>query len=202
MFSGIIEEKGRITAIDPQQEIITFAIEADRISMEMKVNDSLAVDGVCLTVVARDTNLLSFNLVPQTLEKTTLGSRIIGDEVNLERAMGINSRFDGHLVQGHVDCKAKVVSVNDLGTSIEISLKIPSAFQNLIVPRGSIAIDGISFTIAQCQDSRFTIAVIPHTLSMTTIGSRAVGDEVNIEFDILGKYVQKALENWREESKS
>lgn len=202
MFSGIIEEKGRITAIDPQQEIITFAIEADRISMEMKVNDSLAVDGVCLTVVARDTNLLSFNLVPQTLEKTTLGSRIIGDEVNLERAMGINSRFDGHLVQGHVDCKAKVVSVNDLGTSIEISLKIPSSFQNLIVPRGSIAIDGISFTIAQCQDSRFTIAVIPHTLSMTTIGSRAVGDEVNIEFDILGKYVQKALENWREESKS
>ena len=202
MFSGIIEEKGRITAIDPQQEIITFTIEADRISMEIKVNDSLAVDGVCLTVVSRDRNLLTFNAVPQTLEKTTLGSRNIGDEVNLERAMGINSRFDGHLVQGHVDCKTKVVSIEDLGTSIEISLKIPFAYRNLIVPRGSIAIDGISFTIAQCQDSRFTIAVIPHTLSMTTIGSRAVGDEVNIEFDILGKYVQNALENWREESKS
>ncbi len=202
MFSGIIEEKGRITAIDPQQEIITFTIEADWISMEMKVNDSLAVDGVCLTVVSRDRNLLTFNAVPQTLEKTTLGSRNIGDEVNLERAMGINSRFDGHLVQGHVDCKTKVVSIEDLGTSIEISLKIPFVYRNLVVPRGSIAIDGISFTIAQCQGSRFTIAVIPHTLSMTTIGSRAVGDEVNIEFDILGKYVQNTLENWREESRS
>jgi len=199
MFSGIIEEKGRITAIDHQQETITFTIEASSIPLEMKVNDSLAIDGVCLTVVSRDTNLLSFNLVPQTLEKTTLGSRYIGEEVNLERAMGINSRFDGHLVQGHVDCKATIVSVDDLGTSVEISIEIPSSYANLIVPRGSITIDGISFTIAKCQEAQFTIAVIPHTLSLTTIGSRSVGNEVNIEFDILGKYVLKSLDNWRKD---
>nr|MBC8456165.1 riboflavin synthase [bacterium] len=161
-------------------------------------NDSVAIDGVCLTVVEKSGDAMTFNLVPQTLQKTTLGVKIVGDFVNLERAMGVDVRVDGHFVQGHVDCTGRVLSVENLGESWEIDFEVEREFQELLIPRGSIAIDGISLTVAQLDGCRFTIAIIPHTLELTTLKYRKVGDSVNIEFDMLGKYVVNTMKLWQE----
>jgi len=197
MFSGIVEGIGCILAIEHSEEMITFTIDASQISEGVKVNDSIAVDGVCLTVVAIDGQKLRFNLVPQTLQKSTLGLKSEGDFVNLQRSLGVNDRIDGHFVQGHVDCTAKIVKIEDFGESREVLFKIPDEFKNLIIPRGSIAIDGISLTVAECFGNQFKVAVIPHTLELTTVKDYRIGDLVNVEFDIIGKYIIKTLENWK-----
>lgn len=197
MFSGIVEGTGSILAIEHTEEIITFTIEAPKTVAGVKVNDSIAVDGVCLTVVAKDGQKLIFNLVPQTLQKSTLGLKSEGDIVNLQRSLGVNDRIDGHFVQGHVDCTAKIIKVEDLGESSEMSFEIPDEFKDLIIPRGSIAIDGISLTVAECLGNQFKIAVIPHTLELTTMKNYRSGGLVNVEFDMIGKYIIKTLENWK-----
>ena len=197
MFSGIVEGTGRILAIEHTEEIITFTIAAPKTITGVNVNDSIAVDGVCLTVVAKDGQKLIFNLVPQTLQKSTLGLKSAGDIVNLQRSLGVNDRIDGHFVQGHVDCTAKIIKIEDLGESSEMLFEIPAEFKDLIIPRGSIAIDGISLTVAECLGNQFKIAVIPHTLELTTMKDYRSGGFVNIEFDMIGKYIIKTLENWK-----
>lgn len=198
MFCGIVETAGKISQIEHSREIITFVIESEMIASTVQVNDSVAIDGVCLTVVEKSGDAMTFNLVPQTLQKTTLGVKIVGDFVNLERAMGVDARVDGHFVQGHVDCTGRVLSVENLGESWEIDFEVEREFQELLIPRGSIAIDGISLTVAQLDGCRFTIAIIPHTLELTTLKYRKVGDSVNIEFDMLGKYVVNTMKLWQE----
>ncbi len=197
MFSGIVEGTGCILAIKHTEEIITFTIDAFQISQGVKVNDSIAIDGVCLTVVAKAGQKLEFNLVPQTLQKSTLGLKSEGDSVNLQRSLGVNDRIDGHFVQGHVDCTAKIINVEDLGESSEMLFEIPDEYKDLIIQRGSIAIDGISLTLAECFGNQFKVAVIPHTLELTTMKDYQVGGFVNVEFDMIGKYIVQTLENWK-----
>ncbi len=197
MFSGIVEGVGRIKEIAHSKEIITFTIDAFQISQGVKVNDSIAIDGVCLTVIATDGQKLKFNLVPQTLQKSTLGLKSEGDFVNLQRSLGVNDRIDGHFVQGHVDCTAKIIKIEDLGESSEMLFEIPDEFKDLIIQRGSIAIDGISLTVAECFGIQFKVAVIPHTLELTTMKDYKTGGLVNVEFDMIGKYIINTLENWK-----
>ncbi len=197
MFSGIVEGVGRIKEIAHSKEIITFTIDAFQISQGVKVNDSIAIDGVCLTVIATDGQKLKFDLVPQTLQKSTLGLKSEGDFVNLQRSLGVNDRIDGHFVQGHVDCTAKIIEIEDLGESSEMLFEIPDEFKDLIIQRGSIAIDGISLTVAECFGNQFKVAVIPHTLELTTMKDYKTEDLVNVEFDMIGKYIINTLENWK-----
>lgn len=197
MFSGIVEGTGCILTIKHTEEIITFTIDAFQISQGVKVNDSISIDGVCLTVVAKTGQKLEFNLVPQTLQKSTLGLRSEGDSVNLQRSLGVNDRIDGHFVQGHVDCTAKIINVKDLGESSEMLFEIPEEYKDLIIPRGSIAIDGISLTVAECFGNQFKVAIIPHTLELTTMKDYQTGGFVNVEFDMIGKYIVQTLENWK-----
>lgn len=197
MFSGIVEGVGRIKEISHSKEIITFTIDAFHISQGVKVNDSIAIDGVCLTVIATDDQKLKFNLVPQTLQKSTLGLKSEEEFVNLQRSLGVNDRIDGHFVQGHVDCTAKIIKIEDLGESSEMLFEIPDEFKNLIIQRGSIAIDGISLTVAECFGNQFKVAVIPHTLELTTMKDYKTEDLVNVEFDMIGKYIINTLENWK-----
>jgi riboflavin synthase len=149
--------------------MVTFHIAASTIAGKVKPNDSIAVDGVCLTVTDIDAQRLKFDLVPETLKKTTLGFKSEGDFVNLQRSLGIQDRIDGHFVQGHVDTVAKIATIKDFGENREMVFEIPPEFNSLIIPRGSIAIDGISLTIAECIGNQFKVAVIPHTLKLTTM---------------------------------
>lgn len=197
MFNGIVEGVGRIGKMTRSNEIITFTIEAADLSTGVKNNDSMAIDGVCLTVVATDGQNLKFNLVPQTLQKTTLGLKSVGDLVNLQRSIGANGRIEGHFVQGHVDCTARIHHIKDLGESREMVFEIPADFRDLIIRRGSVAVDGISLTIAECSGNQFKLAVIPHTLALTTMKYYQSGGLVNIEFDMIGKYILNAVENWK-----
>ena len=131
------------------------------------------------------------------MKRTNLGTKQEGDAVNLERALTARDRIDGHFVQGHIDCTDTIVSAKALGESREITIEIPEGFEKLIVPKGSVAVDGISLTVAECDGNQFKVAVIPHTLELTTVDNWKAGDLVNIEFDIIGKYVMKSLENWK-----
>lgn len=197
MFSGIVEETGRVVGIRRTGEIVTLTVEANRIPDEVDVNDSVAVDGVCLTVTGKKGKRLTFDLVPETVRKSTLGPEAEGRTVNLERPLRAMNRIDGHLVEGHVDCTGKILSVEDLGESRMIDFEIPPRFSHLIVDRGSVAIDGISLTVAGCSGNRFRVAFIPRTLELTTMGERRAGDRVNVEFDMIGKYIVKTLETWK-----
>jgi len=196
MFTGIIETTGKIQQIERKNEIITFTIQSDVLET-VAVDQSVAIDGVCLTVVEKQSTIAKFNLVPQTLSKTTLGERTVGDSVNLERAMGATARIDGHFVQGHVDCVGTIVEIHDLGESQEFLFTVADEHRAMLIPRGSIAIDGISLTIAQLDGNQFRVAIIPHTLELTTLGEKNAGDFVNLEFDMIGKYVVNTLKIWK-----
>ncbi|MFQ6616216.1 MAG: riboflavin synthase [Fidelibacterota bacterium] len=197
MFSGIVEGRGCVVGIKRTGELVTLTVEAGRIADGVDVNDSVAVDGVCLTVIAKEGSRLTFDLVPETVTKSTLGPEAEGRFVNLERSLGAMNRIDGHLIQGHVDCMGNIVAIEDLGESLVIDFEVPHRFSNLIVERGSVAIDGISLTVAECSGNQFRAAFIPHTLELTTMGEHKVGDPVNVEFDMIGKYVVKTVEAWK-----
>ena len=197
MFSGIVEGVGLIKEIAHSKDIITFTIDAFQISKGVKINDSIAIDGVCLTVISTGGQKLKFNLVPQTLQKSTLGLKSEGDFVNLQRSLSVNDRIDGHFVQGHIDCTAKIINIENLGESSEMLFEIPNEFNDLIIQRGSIAIDGISLTIAECFGNQFKVAVIPHTLELTTMKDYKTGSLVNVEFDMIGKYIINTLKNYK-----
>ena len=190
MFTGIVEEIGRIEAIE--------ALEGGRrvrvgcsFAGDLRVDESVAVDGACLTVVAQDARGFEAVAVEETLRKTTLGEREPGDGVNLERAMLLGSRLDGHLVQGHVDARGEVVEIVPLADSHEVVVRYPEAFAPYLIPKGSVTVDGVSLTVAALDEPEGTLrlAIIPHTWSKTTAGLWREGQAVNLEFDLVGKYV-------------
>ncbi len=156
---------------------------------DVAVGSSIAVSGVCLTVVACDDGMMTFDLAETTKKRTVLGAIKEGSTVNLERAMKANGRFEGHVVQGHVDGVARVVSVKTEGEGRSLSVRIPDDLRHLVVPRGSIALDGVSLTVAAYEGDEATVALIPHTLSMTTLGSVKEGSLLNVETDLIGRYV-------------
>lgn len=191
MFTGLIEEVGVVRRVELTSDGCALSIEADMVIEDLKVNSSIAVDGVCLTVVGLDGNSFDVHVVPESLERSTLKRTAGGTKVNLERPLTLSGRLGGHLVQGHVDGVGKITAFDPVGDGAQIQVKIPETLQRYVVAKGSIAIDGISLTVARLKGQNITIALIPQTLTDTTIGLKPPGDEVNIEVDIIAKYVER-----------
>lgn len=194
MFTGIIENKGRVESIEPQQEMARLVIRVPEIASELKLGDSVAVNGTCLTVTACDAECLSFDAVRETLERTSLGDLKPGSDVNLERAMRADGRFDGHIVQGHVDGVGRVERITRQGDDVQLFIECDKEFAELLVDKGSVAIDGVSLTVVTAGESGFDVILIPHTLTVTTMGDFEPGRRVNLEADILGKYIKAYLQ--------
>ncbi len=194
MFTGIIEEMGTIEEIRGSGKgAREFRIKCRSVLGDLKIGDSLAVNGVCLTIVERNKGRIAVEAVEETIKKTTLGSCKPGDSVNLERAASLNSRLGGHIVQGHVDATGKVVSIEKLPLSRMFRFRIPRSLMRYVVPVGSIAINGVSLTVAEKLTDGFRVAIIPHTFDNTAFKFLRVGSEVNIETDMIAKYVESLL---------
>lgn len=192
MFTGIIETLGVIKKIDKEDSNVHFSISSD-ITNELKVDQSVAHNGVCLTVTNIEADNYRVTAVNETLEKSNLGSLEVGDKVNLERCMLNNGRFDGHIVQGHVDQTGTCVEIKEVDGSWLFSFEYGTAFGNVTVEKGSITINGISFTCFNSKENGFTVAIIPFTYEHTNMHQVKVGDSVNLEFDIVGKYVKRLM---------
>lgn len=190
MFTGIIESVGTITDITDQGTNRTFRIES-LISNELKIDQSVSHNGVCLTVTAVHDNQHEVTAIAETLEKTNLGNWQPGTRVNLERCVPLNGRLDGHLVQGHVDGTGRCLWIEDKKGSYELRFQIDPSFAPLIIEKGSISLNGISLTIFNVSRDAFTVAIIPYTWDHTNIGQLREGDPVNLEFDLVGKYLQR-----------
>jgi riboflavin synthase len=190
MFTGIIESLGRVNAIESKGTNKTFWI-ASSLSHELKVDQSIAHNGVCLTVEEQKDDLHRVTAIEETLEKSNLGQWQPGDLVNLERCMVMNGRLDGHIVQGHVDTTATCLDRKDLNGSWEFRFEFPKKFSQLVIEKGSICLNGISLTIFNVKKTKFDIAVIPYTFEHTNIHSVNAGNKVNLEFDMIGKYVAR-----------
>jgi riboflavin synthase len=199
MFTGIVEELGRVRAVTPNEGGMRLEIEATTVLDDARIGDSIAANGCCLTVVERADGWWAADAVTETLERTTLGALHVGDPINLERPVRLQDRLGGHIVQGHVDgvgCVAEQAALPD-GSS-RFTIEAPPDVLRYVVEKGSIAVDGISLTVASLAHARFDIAVIPHTLAVTTLGARRPGARVNIEVDVLAKYVERLLPPARE----
>ena len=196
MFTGIVEEVARVAAVVPLAGGRRLRL-ACSFAAELTVDESVAVAGACLTVVACDAEAFEATAVEETLSKTTLGALTAGQGVNVERAVRLGGRLDGHLVQGHVDTTGTIARVETLADSHLVTVEYPPEHADLLIPRGSICVDGISLTVARLDDGRvdrpaFVLAIIPHTWSKTTAGAWHAGQAVNLEFDLVGKYVLRA----------
>lgn len=193
MFTGIVEHLGTVSAVDRAERGRTIVVEAGPISSNVKVGDSIAVNGACLTVVRVEQPMIHFQAVGETLDRTNLGDLEPGRAVNLERPMAASGRFDGHMVQGHVDGIGTVTDVEADGEARRIRIEIPSPLGRYVVEKGSITIDGVSLTVAAVEGRNVEVALIPHTLEVTTFGDCRPGDRVNLEVDVLAKYVERLL---------
>ncbi len=194
MFTGIITEIGTVAEVKAKGKGMRLVVSAPESARDLHVNDSVSVSGVCQTVIGVSGGRFEVEAVEETLKKTTLGSLKQGSSVNLELPVRLNDRLGGHLVQGHVDCVGRVTSLVKQTNSWLITIAFPAEFSRSIVPVGSIAVDGISLTVASLGKTEFTVSIIPHTLEKTTIASLHEGSEVNLEFDIIGKYIERLLE--------
>lgn len=194
MFTGLVEEVGIIRSVSPVGEGARVEIAATTVLDDVEMGASIAVNGCCLTVVEWGDGWWAADAVPETMERTNLGGLNAGDPVNLERPLAANGRYGGHVVQGHVDGTGEVVGIDELDDgSWRFTFSLPSELVNYVVEKGSIAIDGISLTVAAVTPTTFSIAIIPHTFAVTAMGRRAVGDTVNLEADVLAKYVERLV---------
>ncbi|AST57460.1 riboflavin alpha subunit [Thermoanaerobacterium thermosaccharolyticum] len=192
MFTGIIEEIGKVKMIQ-RGDITKIAIECEKVLDGTAIGDSIAVNGVCLTVTNVGKNLFTADLMRETLKSSNLGDLKIGSMVNLERALSMSGRLNGHIVTGHVDTVGTIVDKNRIMNSNVFKIKIDERYSKYVVSKGSIAVDGISLTVVEALASYFTISVIPHTELNTTLNFKRIGDSVNIEVDILSKYAEQLL---------
>ena len=190
MFTGIIETLGVVTNIVKEQENVHFTIKSD-ITKELKIDQSVAHNGVCLTVVAIDNDEYTVTAIKETLDKTNIGNLLISDEVNLERAMKLGDRLDGHIVQGHVDETGICSSIKDEKGSTVFTFSYHSKNNNITIEKGSITINGVSLTVVNSKKNSFSVAIIPYTLENTIFKNIIKNDEVNLEFDVIGKYVSR-----------
>lgn len=195
MFTGIIEELGVVDNIITIKNGKSIVINAS-LSNELKIGDSVSINGACLTIVKINTNSFEVEVMKETLSKTNLEKLSIKDKVNLERALKLNDRLGGHLVTGHIDAVGEIKSRTNTGLSVTFEIRIPKEITKYLVEKGSIAVDGISLTVGNIIGNIFTVYIIPHTLKSTTLGFRQVGDSVNIETDLLAKYIEKLLVNY------
>lgn len=201
MFSGIVEEVGRVVAVERREGLTVLEIEAHTVLEGTQVSDSLAVNGVCLTVTALTPRSFTVELAPETLRRTNLGRLKVGDPVNLERSLAVGDRIGGHFVQGHVDDVGTVKEQWQDGESIMMVFTAPERVHRYVVPKGFIAVDGVSLTVVERLPDGFSVAFIPYTLAHTIAGTYRVGTLVNLEADILGKYVEQFLRTTQYETK-
>lgn len=194
MFTGLVEERGTIVSLEELSDSVRLTVSGPLVTSDAKHGDSIAVNGVCLTVVARESGAFTADVMRETLVRSSLGALAAGDDVNLERAARLDARIGGHLVQGHVDGTAEVreISPSDNWTLVRFSL--PFDLARYVVEKGSITVDGVSLTVVEAGDDFFTVSLIPETLAATTLGSRAVGDLVNLEVDAIAKYVERLMQ--------
>lgn len=192
MFTGIVEEMGRLRAREGES-IVRLTIGAERVVEDLAVGDSISVNGACLTAVRVDEESFDLELVPETLRRTSLGALREGEPINLERSLTARSRIGGHFVQGHVDARGEVRSVEPDGEGRLVRFAAPPDVMRYVVPKGFIAVDGVSLTVVDHDERSFRVAYIPHTLAVTVAGAYAPGRPVNLEADILGKYVERLL---------
>ena len=193
MFTGLIEELGKIESVKPISGGKTLTISAEKILSGINTGDSISVNGVCLTVTKFSARNFTVDAVGETLNKTTMNELRIGDNVNLEPALRLSQKLGGHIVQGHVNGVGEISELKKLGENYSLSVIVPSALEKYLVKEGSIAIDGISLTIADAMNNKCTFSIIPHTWLNTNLRTKNIGDKVNIEIDIIAKYVEKLL---------
>lgn len=193
MFTGIIEEQGVVEKIGRKENLAVLHMRARKVVSGTSVGDSVSVNGVCLTVTAKKATGLSFEVMKETLKSTTLGLLNKGSRVNLERALKANSRVGGHFVTGHVDCVGKIAKRVDEKNFTEFQVRIPAPLMPFIVEKGSVCLDGISLTVGKVRKQDFSVYIIPHTVKVTTIGKKQKGDTVNVETDLLAKYLAEFL---------
>lgn len=187
MFTGIVEELGRVREISRKAGVTLLGIGAKEALIDSKVGDSIAVNGVCLTIVSIGNNSISFEVIDTTFKSTNLGLLRIGQEVNLERSLKVGERISGHFVSGHIDCLGLVRKKGSRCGNIEFEISIPPAFTRYCLPKGSISLDGISLTVANFRANTIKVCIIPHTLKNTTLNFKGPSDKLNVEFDILAK---------------
>lgn len=192
MFTGIIEELATVTKIDQQGDNLHFTIKSS-IAHELKIDQSVSHNGVCLTVVSVKDDNYTVIAIKETLDKTALGSLAVGDVVNLERAMKMGDRLDGHIVQGHVDQTAKCINITEEKGSWRFTFNYDPSFTNVTIEKGSITIDGTSLTVVDSKENQFSVAIIPYTYDHTRFKDYRIGSTVNLEFDVIGKYVSRLL---------
>ena len=193
MFTGLIEEVGEVKEVRRRGKGALLTVRCSKVLEGTKIGDSIAVNGVCLTVVEMGKDFLSFFVSNETLQRSNLGELRPKTPVNLERALKVGDRLGGHIVQGHVDTTIKITGIKREGESFIFTFKLPKEYSHLLIEKGSIAIDGISLTVARLGSEEFLVAVIPHTYENTNLRWKRVGNRVNLEFDLIGKYVERIL---------
>jgi riboflavin synthase len=193
MFTGIVEHLGTVLTVDEVPRGRTFQVDTGPLAADVAVGDSIAVNGVCLTAVSVAPPAVTFQVMGETLDRTSLGRLSSGDGVNLERPMAASGRFDGHIVQGHIDGVATVRSVDADGEGTRMWVDVAPELLRYVVEKGSVTLDGVSLTVAGVDDAGLEVALIPHTLAVTTLGGRRPGELVNVEVDVLAKYVDRLL---------
>lgn len=195
MFTGLVETTGSVISLEPRGESARLALNVGAMAGELTDGESVAVNGCCLTVAAKDVaaQTVCFDLLMQTLKVTSLGDLQTGSLVNLERAMALGARFGGHFVQGHVDATARVLDWSEHGQDHRLEVEIPAEHRGLIIPKGSICLDGISLTAAEVTETTVVCWIIPHTFQLTNLRTKKPGDRLNVEFDMLGKYVRELM---------
>jgi riboflavin synthase len=193
MFTGLVEALGEVEAVQPRDAGLRLSVRHPALAAELRLGESVAVDGVCLSVIEVGADQFAFDVGPETLVRTTLGDLRPGHAVNLERALRLGDRLGGHWVQGHVDGVGRIAAKEARGEWQIVWFETPPLLTRQMVVKGSVAVDGVSLTIVDLYRDRFSVMLIPHTLQQTTLGRKQVGDRVNLETDILAKYVQRLL---------
>ncbi len=197
MFTGLVEEVGTVAALELRGDGARLRVAASRVLEGLAIGDSVAIDGVCLTVVATQGDGFQIDAVAETMDRTVLGDRAVGDRVNLERALRAGDRLGGHLVQGHVDGAGTVTGLVDAGVGSRLTVAAGPEIMRYVVQKGSITVDGVSLTVATRRDDAFEVALIPHTMAQTTLGQLSAERRVNVEVDLVAKYVEALVAPYR-----
>ena len=193
MFTGLVREVGQVVWLRRSDRTVQLLVKGPRTATRVRIGESVAVNGCCLTVTAQREGQFMFDLLAESLDRTNIGRLKPGGPVNLERALRVDGRLGGHFVQGHVDCTAKVLAVEEKGPDLRLDIALPPEFSRYVAYKGSIAINGVSLTMAVANAEDFSVWVIPHTMEHTNLGDLEAGDLVNLEFDILAKYVERLV---------
>lgn len=191
MFTGLIEELGKVKSLTVAGESYRLSIVAKKVLQDLAIGDSVAVNGACLTVVTKTDNAFTVDVMPETARRTVIGALHVGEGVNLERTLRFGDRLEGHLVAGHVEGVGRILHRQEDGNAVVFRIGCEKSLTHYIIEKGSVAVDGISLTVTAVEENSFSVSVIPHTAAVTTLGFKRVGDKVNVETDLIGKYIEK-----------